>query len=226
MSSGIKLLIILWNALMYAQISLLRYSAATAYIDIHVEHDKSLYAFFDIIYCGTYFLFPLFGLFADVKTGRYISIIAGLHFSFVFWLILFIKIYLTLELPILILMRLAYILQVIGYCSFWFNIIHFNINQAIGASADEQSTVIYWGFVSIPIVYVLIEIGQCLIKEFIIVCYVISGVAVSTVLITNYLFKHQLDTTPQITNPIKTSAKVLYYARKNKYPRNRSALTY
>ena len=54
----------------------------------------------------------------------------------------------------------------------------------------------------------------------------ISGVALSTVLITNYLLKHQLDTTPQITNPIKLIAKVLNYARKNKYPRNQSALTY
>ena len=179
---------------MYAQITLLRYIASTTYIDIHVEHDKRFYPFFDIIYCVAYFLFPLFGLFADVKTGRYISIIANIHFSFVSWLIgglvLFIKIYFTLELPILILMGLAYILQVIGYCSFRSNIIQFNIDQAIGTSADELSTIIYWDSVSIPIVYVLIEIGQCLIKEFIIVCYVISGVAVSTVLITNYLFKH------------------------------------
>ena len=229
-SSGNILLIILWNALMYAQVSLLRYFALTTYIDIHVQHDKSLYAFFDIIYCVTYFLYPLFGLFADIKTGRYISIIAGVHFSFVSWLIggliLFVKIYFMLELPILILLGLVYILQVIGYCSFRSNIIQFNIDQAIGASADELSTIIYWDSVSIPVVYVLIEIGQCLIKEFIIVCYVISGVAVSTVLITNYLFKHHLDTTPQITNPIKLIGKVINYARKNKYSRNRSALTY
>ena len=32
--------------------------------------------------------------------------------------------------------------------------------------------------------------------------------------------------TPQITNPIKHIAKILNYARKNKYPRNHSALTY
>ena len=44
--------------------------------------------------------------------------------------------------------------------------------------------------------------------------------------VTNYFFKHWLDTTTQITNPIKLIGKVLNYARKNKYPRNRSALTY
>ena len=35
-----------------------------------------------------------------------------------------------------------------------------------------------------------------------------------------------LNKTPQITNPIKHIANVLNYARKNNYPRNRSALTY
>ena len=43
---------------------------------------------------------------------------------------------------------------------------------------------------------------------------------------THNLFKNWLDTTPQITNPIKLIVRQLNYARKNKYPRNRSALTY
>ena len=49
---------------------------------------------------------------------------------------------------------------------------------------------------------------------------------VSTVIITNFLFKHWLDATSYIVNPIKLIVKVLNYARKNKYPRNCSALTY
>ena len=56
--------------------------------------------------------------------------------------------------------------------------------------------------------------------------YVASGVAVSVVIITNFLFKYLLDTTPHIINPVKLIAKVVKYARKNKYPKNRSALTY
>ena len=46
------------------------------------------------------------------------------------------------------------------------------------------------------------------------------------VLISNYLFKHWLDTTRNIVNPVKLIGQVLNYARKNKYPKNRSALTY
>ena len=50
--------------------------------------------------------------------------------------------------------------------------------------------------------------------------------AVSTVIVSNFFFKHKLYTTHYNINPVKVIAKVLNYARKNKYPRNRSALTY
>ena len=50
---------------------------------------------------------------------------------------------------------------------------------------------------------------------------------VSIVIITNFLFKHWVDTTSHIVNLVKLIFKVLNYARKNKYPSiNRSALTY
>ena len=68
---------------------------------------------------------------------------------------------------------------------------------------------------------------MCLFNEFaLFVFYISSGVAVCTVIISNLLLKHWLDTTPYIINPIKLIAKVLNYAWNNKYPRNRSALTY
>ena len=42
----------------------------------------------------------------------------------------------------------------------------------------------------------------------------------------DYFFKHWLDTTRNIVNPVKLIGQVLNYPRKNKYPKNRSALTY
>ena len=54
----------------------------------------------------------------------------------------------------------------------------------------------------------------------------VSGVAITIVMVTYYLLRHHLDTTPLLTNPVKLIVKVLNYARKNKYPRHRSALTY
>ena len=54
----------------------------------------------------------------------------------------------------------------------------------------------------------------------------IGGVSLVLALSILFIFNHWLDTTPQFFNPIKHIFQVLNYARKNKYPRNRSALTY
>ena len=58
------------------------------------------------------------------------------------------------------------------------------------------------------------------------ICLTVSGVSIVVLMSSYYLFRHKLDTTPHITNPIKLIFKVLNYARKTKYPENRSALTY
>ena len=96
----------------------------------------------------------------------------------------------------------------------------------MGSSADELSAIIYWHLLTVPVVYITAQIAQCLIEQFIIVSYVVSEVAVSSVIISNFFFKHWLNTTPHNINPVKLIANVLNYARNNKYPRNRSALTY
>ena len=56
--------------------------------------------------------------------------------------------------------------------------------------------------------------------------FLASGVAVSIVLVTHSFFKHKLENISLIKNPIKLIVRVLCYARKHKYPENRSALTY
>ena len=125
----------------------------------------------------------------------------------------------------LFLVVFCYLLLIIGYCSVLSNIVQFSIDQSVEASTDELSAIIYWHSVCIPMVYVIVELGQIVIGEFIIGSYGISGVAVSTVSITNFIFNHWLDTTPHIFNPVKLIVKVLNYARKNKNLQNHSALT-
>ena len=107
--------------------------------------------------------------------------------------------------------------------------IPFNIDQMIGATADELSTVIYCHFIRYPLGLSLEKICDCSItdeayRQSISLC--VSGVAITIVMVTYYLLRHHLDTTPLLTNPVKLIVKVLNYARKNKYPRSRSALTY
>ena len=214
---------------MYVHIRLLHSFAAINYIHSHTQHQFQYDFVFDITYCLIYLSYPFFGLLADVKTGRYNTIITGVHFSFLSWIIAGLAVIVNIfsdSTLFLILLCVGFILQVIGYCSFRSNIVQFSIDQSVGASADELSAIIYWHSVSVPIILAIIQIGQILIKQFAIVSYVLSGVAVSIVIISNSLFKHWLDTTSHKINPVKLIAKVLNYSRKNKYPSNRSALTY
>ena len=229
-SSQSVLLIIVWDTLMYAHLYLLRYFGATVYIDNHVDKEKGHSIFFDVGFCLAFFFWPLFGLLADVKPGRYKVIITGVHFSFISWIFgglsAIVKLYSDFDVLFLILFGVCYILQVIGYSSFRSNVIQFSIDQLVGASADELSVMIYWESINIPLIHLVIEIAQCLIKQFMIVSYVVSGLAVSTVIISNILFNNLLETTPHVINPVKLIAKVINYARKNKVPQNRSASTY
>uniref|UniRef100_A0A1X7TES9 Uncharacterized protein n=1 Tax=Amphimedon queenslandica TaxID=400682 RepID=A0A1X7TES9_AMPQE len=103
--------------------------------------------------------------------------------------------------------------------NFTANIIQYNIDQLVGASADELSSVIYWHILSEPLVLFLFYLLQCLF-------YSTSGVSVSLVLVSHSFFKHKLENISLIKNPIKLIVRVLCYARNHKYPENRSALTY
>ena len=200
---------------------------AANYFDSHVKHHD---IFLNIGYCLIFLSFPLFGLLADVKTGRYKTIITGVYFVFASWILIglavIVKTSLNLFSVFIALFSAGFIFQVIGYSSVRSNIVQFNIDQSVGSSADELSAIIHWHLLTVPGVYITAQIVQHFIQQFIIVSYVVSGVAVSSVIISNFLFKHWLDTTPHNINPVKLIAKVLNYARKNKYPRNRSALTY
>ena len=221
------LLILLWDFSMFFHLNFLRNSAATKYTK---ANNDGHHIIFDVGYCLIFFLFPLLGLLADVKIGRYTSIITGVYLSFLSWIIggvsFIIKSSSHYNVLYYTTSGVGYLLQVIGYSCVRSNIIQFNIDQAIGASGDELSAIIYWHSMIIPVIFFIGIIVQCLINQFMIVSYVLSGVAVISIIVTNSLYKHWLDTTCHIVNPVKLIAKVLNYARKNKYPRNRSTLTY
>ena len=56
---------------------------------------------------------------------------------------------------------LAYLLEIVGYTSFKANIVQYNIDQLVGASADELSIVIYWHCFSIPLVLAVLQLCCC-----------------------------------------------------------------
>ena len=218
------ILVLMWDALMYSQLQFGRYYTGTTSL-----HGSSNYLniVFDVCFCLFYFSFPLLGLLADVWIGRYKAITAGIIMCFLAWIFAGIG-YIVKDLfGIFWTMNgLAYLLELIGYTSFKANVIQYNIDQLVGASADELSTVIHLHCFSIPLAFLVLQLCRCLIDSFILPSYILAGVSVSIVLVTHSLFKHWLENISLIENPIKLIVRVINYARKHKYPENRSALTY
>ena len=176
--------------------------------------------------------YPVGGLIADVWIGRYRMIVISGYICLVAWVFAVIgfsfhwylhgELYISVSGTILIITACLFISGSAGFQS---NILPFNIDQMMGASGDQLSAVIHWHMFGNFIFYVFL-LGTSRNLPFILIYLTISCITVLLIIITNCLFKRWLDTTPQITNPIKLIVRVLNYARKNKYPRNRSALTY
>ena len=184
-----------------------------------------------IVY-SCFILCPLIGLLSDVYIGRYRAIMIGIILCFISWIIFGISFILnncygfmenTWTVP-------SFLVNSIGIISFLANIIQYNIDQLIGASANELSTIIYWNIAAVPTSWIaknLFDLLDVYTRSTKFIAMIItSGVALSLILVSHSLFKHKLENISLIKNPIKLIVRVLCYARKHKYPENRSALTY
>ena len=218
------IMVLVWNYLMYIQFYLIL--NASIY-----EVFESLPRFIKPIPYAGYILYPFIGLLTDVYIGRYRAIMIGIIFCFISW----------------ILIGISFILNSC-YSRFmgkmWIvpgsvanniattiveaNVIKYNIDQLIGGSANELSTIIYWSVAAYSISWVLCSLLVLLdsVNTKLIIIIISSGVALSLVLVSHSLFKHKLENISLIKNPIKLIVRVLCYARKHKYPENHSALTY
>ena len=223
-------LVLLWNYLMFAQYFLISRFIGESSDEI-VPTSWHRYGYV-ILTCLGWLSFPFLGLLADVWIGRYKAILIGIVLCFISWIIIGIGFILDNYFGFVGLLYSSYSLGFIflfsGFCSFTANIIQYNIDQLVGASADELNSVIYWHVLSEPLVAFLFYLLQCLFynKYFIMITFIASGVSVSLVLVSHSFFKHKLENISLIKNPIKLIVRVLCYARKHKYPENRSALTY
>ena len=224
-------LVLVWNYLMYSYYMLLsRFTGGF----VNEVAPATWYKYgLVIMVCFGYVFFPLFGLLADVWIGRYKAILIGIVLCFISWIIIgigyMLESYFVSKSVLWISFSFAYFTFFCGNSSFTANIIQYNIDQLVGASAGQLSSVIYWHILSEPLVKFLFYLLQCLFyssKYYIMITFIASGVSVSLVLVSHSFFKHKLENISLIKNPIKLIVRVLCYARKHKYPENRSALTY
>ena len=190
--------------------------------------DDSFHADGRKVEVGLSFTFIVAGYLGDFLISRHRLVLAGLYSSFV--LLIFLLLMVSLQListgyPLLIFKILYYVLFVtVGAVRV--NLLPFNIDQLIGSSSDELTAVIHWHNLG-PLLPCFIGIKTNSLVFRYLFCLGSVIIFVAVVLVSHGLFNHYLETTPvNAVNPIKLIVRVLCYARKHKYPENRSALTY
>ena len=224
------ILVLLWDYLLYFHNLFIRH-----FMTLNISSGHSFHIgwyIIDLLQCLALLSFPLFGLLADVCIGRYRAVLIGIVLCFLSWISAgvgyLIESYYHYKVILYTAYGIAYLLGAAGYLSFKANIVQYNLDQLVGASADQLNTIIYWHATAIPIANFLYRIQQCLVEGVYlsIMTFIVPGVAVSLVLVTHSFFKYKLENISLINNPLKLIARVLHYARKHKYRENRSALTY
>ena len=203
------LLVLFWDLMISISQNLVFVCAAISFVD-----------FIFIIMLGSCLIYLIAGYFGDFLVSRYKLVMVGSLVTFIV-LIPFIIIFMLLPSYKYLLLVLCTLILV-TFAIVRVNLLPFNIDQLIGSSSDELTAVLHWHNIGPIIAFVIysfdIEILHLLVA---------SIVCVSAVLVSHSLFNHYLETTPVNTvNPVKLIVRVLCYARKHKYPENRSALTY
>ena len=189
------------------------------------------------VYKSFSLLYPIFGWIADAKFGRYKVLtysMSSILLSAAIMIVAFpLHTFVGHNKPVAIIssifVAVAVVLNIAGYAGYDANIIPFLTDQVVGASGEELSALIHFHFwlsalaelVNIIVSDFMLN-NEKLITVLLLIHFVLSTIALHKFII----LKKWLDTAPKITNPIKLITGVLNYARKNKYPRNRSALTY
>ena len=196
---------------------------------IKIQSSSSLYVFENFNNL-LFLLFPIIGLIMDIWIGR-IKMIMYCVYTCLIALILSLVSYVMdfIHKRNQVCIWLTVITYTIPFAIYRANVVPVYIDQMIGSSADDLSAVIYFHILTLIFPAMVVECAKLLITN----DSHLFTIQLSTLLVTvyaipfsHYQSNHTLDAIPQITNPIKSIVRVLNYARKHKYPRKRSALTY
>ena len=177
--------------------------------------------------------YPLTGWIADVWTGRYKIISFSLYVCFIGSALKTVHHIIPTQSDDIIVYFVGLAVTFIGQSCIFATMLPFIIDQLVvaGASGSSLSASVHWFFL---ITYVVSFVQSMIINS----CYgpvhytikasmsLVSCILLTMAILSNHVFHKVLHTVPLITNPIKQIASVLNFARKHKYPTNRSALTY
>lgn len=176
---------------------------------------------------------PIGGLIADHCTGRYRMIITSIYITLFTWIVFFITCIVWYAFGsateiISIVSLITGSIFLIGFGGFQSVAVPYNVDQLMDSSTEEISAFINWQMfcyfvvkLTAPCVLIYVQSSE---KGLVIVSA--AGAIILGIVISHCILKKYLNTLQEITSPIKQLYNVLAYAKNNKYPKNRSALTY
>ena len=152
---------------MFSYIVSIRYFGATIYSNVQQSEtpNSASNIVFNNGYCMVFFIFSLLGVITDVWTGRYKMIVTGIYFCFFAWILFGLNFIITTYWQkhslFYVISVFGYLCAAIGYAGFRANVVQFNVDQLVGASADELSAIIYWHSINVPVVFTIFKLGRC-----------------------------------------------------------------
>ena len=225
------ILVLIWGSLLHAVLTFV-YNAAQAHLPVHFQY----------IFNCTMFIFALFfpvtGWIAESWLGRYRTIILGLLLTTASVLTVQVAFVMSLfdwtPVPSFALDLLNLAFGSFGFGIVYTSILPFALDQMIGASAEDLSAIVQWycwglifaQLISTFLPFIPFPLQLQRLDSFALLLLMLSSVSLSAILIMDCLCHKWIDTHKKTGNPIKLIFQVLNYARKNKYPRLRSAFTY
>ena len=126
-----------------------------------------------------------------------------------------------------ILLQIAIPVMAVGLGGFQASIIQFGLDQLHDASTSEIKSFIIWFVWTAHCQGIPMDFTFVCLKEghrIFMLLYVFANLSSAMILV--YIYNHCLIKEPIQQNPLKLVCKVIRYAIKNKYPRQRSAFTY
>ena len=238
------ILVLVWNLLVFSCVNG-AYSIVVEGIVDHIPVIPHNYAWtltvVSIVRVMVWTTYPLAGWLADTYFGRYRTI----HFSmWIIWvatvalMIFTLLLYLYPEndrldtIVCYALYPVVFVVMAIGLCGFQAIVIPFGTDQMPGASAEELATFIRWyfwtkyfGFDTVYTYYLGCE-HESDKNRTILIQAGIQAFCMTLAISLNLIFHQWLEFEPGDGNPLTTATGVLKFAKDNKIPRQRSALTY
>ena len=218
------ILVLVWNFLVWSAY----YSKANPVLKVH-SNTNVVFPIIEAIAAGL--VMPLTGLLADVRFGRYkvvnwsiwtmwtSSILVTASFVVAQLAESYKKIHQIVSLGLLVPLG-------VGFCGFQANIVQFGVDQLLDASTTEIKSFITWYAGTFITGKLVIHSVLTCVQKYDFFGPLLISFYLTVILVTNLLFNHLLIKEPVSQNPFRLVYRVIEYAIKNKYPRQRSAFTY